>query len=53
VLDRFIQQAVSQVLRGLFERLDPWIRRRLRALQLKQWKRGTTVFRSWSGRSKR
>jgi group II intron reverse transcriptase/maturase len=28
----------------LFDDLDEWIRRRLRVLQLKQWKRGTTVF---------
>lgn len=28
-----------------FRELDEWIRHRLRALQLKQWKRGTTVFR--------
>ena len=25
--------------------LDEWIRHRLRALQLKQWKRGTTIYR--------
>lgn len=25
--------------------LDKWLRHRLRALQLKQWKRGTTMFR--------
>ena len=25
--------------------LDGWLRHRLRAVQLKQWKRGTTVFR--------
>lgn len=30
---------------GIFRRLDEWIRHRLRALQLKQWKRGPTVFR--------
>jgi group II intron reverse transcriptase/maturase len=30
---------------GDFENLDKWIRRRLRALHLKQWKRGTTTFR--------
>jgi RNA-directed DNA polymerase len=28
-----------------FARLDEWIRHRLRAYQLKQWKRGKTVFR--------
>jgi len=26
-------------------KLDQWIRRRLRALQLKQWRRGTTIYR--------
>jgi RNA-directed DNA polymerase len=31
--------------RSVFEHLDSWIRRRLRALQLKQWKRGTTAYR--------
>ena len=30
---------------GIFLRLDEWIRHRLRAVQLKQWKRGRTVFR--------
>lgn len=30
--------------RTVFHELDAWIRRRLRVLQLKQWKRGTTVF---------
>jgi RNA-directed DNA polymerase len=30
---------------SVFEHLDAWIRRRLRALQLKQWKRGTTAYR--------
>jgi group II intron reverse transcriptase/maturase len=30
---------------GIFEDLDKWIRHRLRSLQLKQWKRGTTTFR--------
>jgi RNA-directed DNA polymerase len=29
---------------GQLRGLDAWIRRRLRILQLKQWKRGTTVF---------
>lgn len=29
----------------LFERLDRWIRHRLRALQLKQWRTGPTVYR--------
>jgi RNA-directed DNA polymerase len=30
---------------GIFGSLDEWIRHRLRALQLKQWKRGRTTFR--------
>lgn len=30
---------------GVFRDLDQWIRHRLRALQLKHWKRGTTMFR--------
>jgi group II intron reverse transcriptase/maturase len=30
---------------SIFARHDAWIRRRLRALQLKQWKRGTTAYR--------
>lgn len=30
---------------GVFADLDGWVRRRLRALQLRQWKRGPTVFR--------
>ena len=30
---------------GVLARLDGWIRHRLRALQLKQWKRGRTIFR--------
>jgi len=25
--------------------LDAWMRRRLRAIQLKQWRRGTTIYR--------
>ena len=29
----------------IFAHLDGWIRRRLRALQLKQWKRGRTAYR--------
>lgn len=29
----------------VFAHLDGWIRRRLRTLQLKQWKRGTTAYR--------
>lgn len=30
---------------GVFHDLDQWIARRLRMLQLKQWKRGTTIYR--------
>jgi RNA-directed DNA polymerase len=30
---------------GIFADVDSWIHRRLRMLQLKQWKRGTTVYR--------
>jgi group II intron reverse transcriptase/maturase len=33
-----------------FTDLDEWIRHRLRAYQLKQWKRGTTVFRELRAR---
>jgi group II intron reverse transcriptase/maturase len=29
----------------IFRELDEWIRHRLRAIQLKQWKRGTTAYR--------
>jgi len=35
---------------GVFAQLDQWIRRRLRALQLKQWKRGRTIFRELRAR---
>ena len=35
---------------GVFERLDEWLRHRLRALQLKQWKRGTTIYRELRAR---
>jgi RNA-directed DNA polymerase len=34
----------------IFQRLDQWIHRQLRALLLKQWKRGTTVFRELQAR---
>jgi group II intron reverse transcriptase/maturase len=34
----------------IFATLDQWIRRRLRALQLKQWQRGRTVFRELRAR---
>jgi group II intron reverse transcriptase/maturase len=30
---------------GVLAMIDEWIRHRLRALQLKQWKRGTTIYR--------
>lgn len=30
---------------GVWLRLDEWMRHRLRAIQLKQWKRGTTMYR--------
>ena len=30
---------------GIFEDVDQWLHRRLRMLMLKQWKRGTTVYR--------
>jgi group II intron reverse transcriptase/maturase len=30
---------------GIFSALDEWLRHRLRQLHLKQWKRGTTVYR--------
>jgi group II intron reverse transcriptase/maturase len=35
---------------GVFRDLDQWIRHRLRCLQLKQWKRGRTVFRELRAR---
>jgi len=35
---------------GIFRDLDKWIHRRLRAVQLKQWKRGTTVHRELRAR---
>lgn len=34
----------------VFRNLDKWIRHRLRAAQLKQWKRGTTVYRELCAR---
>jgi group II intron reverse transcriptase/maturase len=34
----------------VFRELDEWIRHRLRALQLKQWKRGTTTYRELRAR---
>jgi RNA-directed DNA polymerase len=30
---------------GVFRKLDAWIRHRLRAVQLKHWRRGTTMYR--------
>lgn len=30
---------------GIWRELDEWLRHRLRAIQLKQWKRGTTIYR--------
>ena len=30
---------------GVFRGLDEWLRHRLRALQLKHWRRGTTIYR--------
>jgi group II intron reverse transcriptase/maturase len=35
---------------GVFRELDEWIRRRLRALQLKHWKRGRTIYRELRSR---
>ncbi len=35
---------------GIFADLDGWIHRRLRALQLKQWKRGRTTLRELRAR---
>jgi group II intron reverse transcriptase/maturase len=35
---------------NVFRGLDEWIRHRLRAIQLKQWKRGRTVFRELRSR---
>jgi len=35
---------------GIFRGLDEWIRHRLRALQLKQWKRGRTAYRELRAR---
>lgn len=35
---------------GVFRSLDEWIRHRLRALQLKHWKRGRTAFRALRAR---
>jgi len=35
---------------GIFSDLDEWIRHRLRALHLKHWKRGTTIYRELHAR---
>ena len=35
---------------GIFDDLDKWLRHRLRAVQLKQWKRGTTAYRELRAR---
>jgi RNA-directed DNA polymerase len=35
---------------GTFDDLDKWIRHRLRAIHLKHWKRGTTIFRELRAR---
>ena len=37
-------------MQGVFRELDQWIRRRLRMLQLKQWKRGPRIFRALCAR---
>lgn len=36
---------------NVFRELDQWLHRRLRAAQLKQWKRGTTVYRELRARN--
>ncbi len=36
---------------GIFASLDRWIRHRLRQAQLKQWKRGTRVYRELRARN--
>ena len=36
---------------SIFQALDEWLRRRVRAVQLKQWKRGTTVYRELRARN--
>lgn len=35
---------------GVFSTIDEWIRHRLRAIHLKHWKRGTTIFRELRAR---
>jgi RNA-directed DNA polymerase len=34
----------------IFAELDEWIRHRLRAIHLKQWRRGTTIYRAHRAR---
>jgi hypothetical protein len=43
----YFQQAETP---GAFRDLDGWVRHRLRCLQLKQWKRGKTVYREMRAR---
>ena len=38
---------------GVFRRLDQWIRHRLRAIQLKHWRRGKTIYRELIARGMR
>ena len=38
---------------GIFRKLDHWIRHRLRAIQLKQWRRGRTAYRELTARGVR
>ena len=38
---------------GIFAAIDGWIRHRLRALQLKQWRRGRTIYRELVSRGMR
>jgi RNA-directed DNA polymerase len=33
----------------IFSNVDEWLRHRLRMIQLKQWKRGTTIYREMRG----
>jgi hypothetical protein len=35
---------------GVWRKLDEWMRHRLRAIQLKQWNRGKTIFRELTAR---
>ena len=38
---------------GVFAELDKWVRHRLRAVQLKHWRRGTTIYRELRARDER